>query len=248
MTRKPEINARESDPHGSRQLVWLNALLASTATVLGCAFFVGHDSLRRYLALRFDITTSLLSVYTYDEILMDGIDTILRFLMPRLAGGVIFAYILHQFKPALPRRILATALGVIFAVIATATPMPALSPFVGALFRPYPLQALSVLFTAAAIVSTEALAGNLLFPLQAWVRHSLLIGLWFYVLWLFPQVMPSEIRCVPVAALRVKDGRHLSYSLISLRAEYVVLGDSVQRRIVFFPIREVAELTISGCE
>jgi hypothetical protein len=94
----------------SSSITWWNAAITSTAIAIGCVLFIGHETLASRLQLFFGYQPTPFSIYSYDEVLMVGVDTIFRVLGPFFLLAALLALLIRSALSDGTRRILVTVL------------------------------------------------------------------------------------------------------------------------------------------
>jgi hypothetical protein len=234
-----------SASEGSASRFWETAV-ASTAVLVAVLFLVGYEHAAANLFLSFGFFGPILSVYSYDDLLVRGASVMLTLVAPTSLLPCTLALVAFQLVRRRTAGIWlgrALALGVVLFAV--------LIPFGGGAtwsltFR-HPRATLSVLVASLVFCTALVVSGRPLLPIAPWLRAAAITSGWLFALWLVPPVLLwMHPPCYSEAYVEYRDGREAeTLAYVNRLDGAFVLGDVTKRLLRIISPDTVLQVSIT---
>jgi hypothetical protein len=240
-----------SKADGSASRFWDTAL-AFAGIAVATIFYVGYSHLQGSLSSTFGFTGPILSLYSYDELLLRGLTVVFHDLAPVLVastfcGLLLYLLVRHRAWSLWLGRLVAGA----FVLFALAIPwagglswrLTSRSPGT-VLF----LVLLSMTLSTALLLQDRAFLPPSALP---WLRHAVIASGWVFTVWLVPYALlfarPPTFSSALVFYAANDDRYPNCLSYVTRTDGAFILGDKDNKRLLVLPGDAVKEVWINSC-
>jgi hypothetical protein len=229
------------------RLSLLETLVASAALVVGGCLFVGYKALAFTLYYQLGYTGSIFLLVPYEQVLMQGVDTVVNYCSDKFAVAATAAYLLFRVVPPRRKKALAYTSVWLYLVLVIAIQIfeyLGRGAFVFQLLRQYDFAVVTTLL-AVGVLATAVVAKGMI----AWLstparRFGLVVLIWAYACVLVPAVARGAGFPAATATIVFKDKHQEVGFYFQHREGVIIIGDHQGRRILMIDAAQVDRIIL----